>query len=92
MQAMIASDGMTQVGISENGRIVCQTEFRFMLLRHWSLLDAMVHSNFVGTKLKIWKEKGRFRLTEMLAKMGFPLKECKQPWAFMKPSLKVRFY
>jgi len=90
MQANYAQDG-TQVGVSENGRIQCQTEFRFMLLRHWSLLDAMVHSNFVGTKLQIWKEQGRFRLTEMLAKMGFPLQQCKQPWAFMNPKLKVRF-
>ena len=87
MNAVHSSDG-TQVGISSNGRIMCQTEFRFMLLRHWSLLDSMIHSNFVGTKLKVWKEQGRFRLTELLAMMGFPLEECKQPWAFMKPSLK----
>jgi len=55
MNAIHSTDG-TQVGISENGRILCQTEFRFMLLRHWSLLDAMIHSNFVGTKLQVWKE------------------------------------
>lgn len=78
----------TQIGVSENGRILCQTEFRFMLLRHTNLLDAMLYSNYVGTRLKVWKEQGRFQLSEMLAKMGFPLEECKQPWAFMNPKLK----
>lgn len=45
-------------------------ELRFMLFRHWNLYDAMYHSSYVASKLGIWKEKGRKRLTGLLAKMG----------------------
>lgn len=41
-----------------------------MLFRHWTLYDAMYHSSYVASKLGIWKEKGRQRLTGLLAKMG----------------------
>lgn len=45
-------------------------ELRFMLFRHWNLYDAMYHSSYVAGKLGIWKERGRKRLTGLLAKMG----------------------
>jgi len=45
-------------------------ELRFMLFRHWNLYDAMFHSSYVAGKLGIWKEKGRQKLTGLLAKMG----------------------
>jgi cell division control protein 45 len=45
-------------------------ELRFMLFRHWTLYDAMLHSGYVAGRLGIWKEKGRRRLQGMLAKMG----------------------
>src|SRR5882762_4831119 len=45
-------------------------ELRFMLFRHWTLYDAMYHSSYVAGKLGIWKERGRKRLTGLLAKMG----------------------
>jgi cell division control protein 45 len=48
-------------------------ELRFMLFRHWTLYDAMYHSSYVAGKLGIWKEKGRKRLTGLLAKMGYDL-------------------
>jgi cell division control protein 45 len=48
-------------------------ELRFMLFRHWNLYDAMYHSSYVASKLGIWKEKGRKRLTGLLAKMGYAL-------------------
>jgi hypothetical protein len=44
-----------------------------MLFRHWTLYDAMYHSSYVASKLGIWKERGRKRLTGLLAKMGFVL-------------------
>jgi cell division control protein 45 len=46
-------------------------ELRFMLFRHWTLYDAMYHSIYVAGKLGIWKERGRKRLTGLLAKMGY---------------------
>ena len=46
-------------------------ELRFMLFRHWTLYDAMLHSGYVAGRLGIWKEKGRKRLQGLLAKMGY---------------------
>jgi cell division control protein 45 len=42
-----------------------------MMFRHWNLYDAMYHSSYVASKLGIWKERGRKRLTGLLAKMGY---------------------
>ena len=80
----------TQIGLSENGRILSQSEYKFMLLRHTSLWDSLLHSNFVASKLQVWKSSGRQRLMELLAKMGFPLEQCRQPYAFVGPSMRRR--
>ena len=84
------SRAWTQIGLSENGRILSQNEYKFMLLRHTSLWDSLLHSNFVASKLQVWKSSGRQRLMELLAKMGFPLDQCRQPWAFVGPGMKRR--
>ena len=47
-----------------------EEEFRFMLFRHWSLYDSMYHSSYIASKLGIWKERGRKRLQNLLAKIG----------------------
>ncbi|KAI0093556.1 CDC45-like protein [Irpex rosettiformis] len=64
-------------------------EFRFMLFRHWNLYDAMFHSSYVAGRLGIWKEKGRKRLTGLLAKMGFSLIETQQSYSHMAKDLKL---
>ena len=48
-------------------------ELRFALFRHWNLYDAMYHSAYVASKLGIWKERGRKKLSGLLAKMGYVL-------------------
>jgi cell division control protein 45 len=53
-------------------------ELRFTLLRHWSLYDAMVHSSYVASKMAIWREKGRRRLTGLFAKMGYSIPNAQQ--------------
>ncbi|KDR81482.1 hypothetical protein GALMADRAFT_89457 [Galerina marginata CBS 339.88] len=63
-------------------------ELRFMLFRHWTLYDAMFHSSYVAGKLGIWKEKGRQRLTGLLAKMGFSIPQTQQPFSHMDMDLK----
>ncbi len=80
----------TQIGLSENGRILFQDEYKFMLLRHTSLWDSLLHSNFVASKLQVWKSSGKQKLMELLAKMGFPLDQCRQPWAFVGPGMRRR--
>ena len=78
----------TQVSLSDNGRILAETDYRFFLLRHSSLFDSMLYSNYVASRLQVWSSPGKQRLQEMLAKMGFALDECRQPYAFMNPQLK----
>ena len=81
----------TQIGLSENGRIVTQNdELRFFLLRHTSLWEAMRLSPHVCTKMELYKALGMKKLQEMLAKMGIPLAQCQQQYAFMNPNLKRR--
>ena len=78
----------TKVTFSHNGMIMAEKDFRFFLLRHTSLFDSMVHSDYISTKMQVWTKKGMQRLMELLATMGYPLDECKQPFAFMQPNLR----
>ncbi|KAL1746087.1 CDC45 family [Schizophyllum fasciatum] len=63
-------------------------ELRFMLFRHWTLYDAMFHSSYIASKLGIWKERGRKKLTGLLAKMGFSILQTQQPYYHMDMELK----
>ena len=54
----------------DDNAVYATEEFRFMMFRHWTLYDAMYHSSYVASKLGIWKERGRKKLTGLLAKMG----------------------
>ena len=81
----------TQLSLSENGKIITQNdEYRFFLLRHTSLWNAMLYSPYVCSKMQLWNGAGMGRWREMLAKMGLPIEQCQQPYAFMKPGLKRR--
>jgi len=57
-------------GNVEDGAIHCTEEYRFMMVRHWSLYESMYNSNYVASRLGIWREPGRQRLLALLAKMG----------------------
>ncbi|KAI8600705.1 CDC45 family [Dissophora ornata] len=72
----------------EDGSIRCTDEYRFMMVRHWSLYESMYHSNYVASRLGIWREPGRRRLFALLAKMGFSLEESNQVFAHMSIDLK----
>ncbi|KAI8803183.1 CDC45 family [Cladochytrium replicatum] len=76
--------GITTAGKAADDHTIRQgDEFRLMLLRHWNLRDSMFHSSYVASKLGIWKEKGRQRLVNMMVQMGFPHKECREPFTAM---------
>jgi cell division control protein 45 len=45
-------------------------------------------SDYISTKFQVSTVAGKHRLQEMLAKMGLPLEECHQPYAFLKPTLR----
>lgn len=61
---------------------------RFLLLRHWSLYDSMLHSPYLAARLHVWNESGVKRLHKMLAKMGVSLSQCKQTYTHMDMELK----
>ncbi|KZF25147.1 CDC45-like protein [Xylona heveae TC161] len=63
-------------------------EPRFLLIRHWSLYESMLHSPYLSAKLHIWSDAGRKRLHKLLAKMGVSLSQCKQSYTHMDMELK----
>lgn len=84
----VSSTERTKLSLRGTGRVFSQPDFKFFLLRFTSLLDAMMYSDTVSTQLQLYKPAGMNKLKELLAKMGFPLTECQQPYAFMKPALR----
>jgi hypothetical protein len=55
-------------------------DFRFPLMRHWSVYDAIVHSRYVAVRLGTWQDKGRARVDELLCRMGFSQRDAKQDY------------
>ncbi|KAI8103739.1 hypothetical protein M9435_006267 [Picochlorum sp. BPE23] len=67
-------------------RIAREDDYRFGLVREWTLWDAMMNSPYVAARLQTYSEKGRERLEFLLAKIGIPLREAKSSFQFdMKP-------
>nr|POE62927.1 cell division control protein 45 like [Quercus suber] len=63
-------------------------EPRFLLIRHWSLYDSMLHSSYLATRLHVWSDSGRKRLHKLLAKMGISLQEAGKGYIHMDMDLK----
>lgn len=61
----------------EIGTIMIEQELRLMLLRHWTLYESCKNSNYVVSKLELWKEPGQKRFHNFLAKVGVPLDQAK---------------
>jgi cell division control protein 45 len=72
----------------EDTSIRLSPEPRFLLIRHWSLYDSMLHSPYLFSRLKTWSESGLKRLHKLLAKMGVSLVQCKQSYTHMDMMLK----
>ncbi|WVQ79395.1 hypothetical protein IAT38_001492 [Cryptococcus sp. DSM 104549] len=80
--------GAARTANPDNRNIVKSEELRFVLLRHWDLYNAILHSSYVAGRLGIWREKGRDKLRGLFAKMGFAIKQSQQTWAHMDRNLK----
>lgn len=68
-----AAPGLDAAGPSSgpNDRSVrASEELRFCLYRHWTLYDSMLHSGYVASKMKLWKDRGSSNLNVMLAQIG----------------------
>lgn len=63
-------DDNISITTPDDSTVRATEELRFTLFRHWTLYDAMYHSSYVANKLGIWRERGRKKLTGLLAKMG----------------------
>ena len=72
----------------EDTAIRLSPEPRFLLIRHWSLYDSMLHSPYLFSRLKTWSETGIKRLHKLLAKMGVSLAQCRQSYTHMDMMLK----
>lgn len=72
----------------EDTSIRLSPEPKFLLIRHWSLYDSMLHSPYLFSRLRIWSENGLKRLHKLLAKMGVSLVQCKQSYTHMDMMLK----
>lgn len=78
-------------GNMSKAHISFERDFRFMLLQHWTLHDSMFYSNYVASKLGLWRDRSNSnRLQHLLARMGFKLTEANQKYANMKGELKAR--
>ena len=80
--------GMHAASELGGSKIETRAEFRFFLLEHWNLYDAMKHSNYIASKLEIWKDRTTTKLDTLLAKMGIPLEQAKQKSIHMKQTFK----
>ena len=83
------TDVIPTTGRSPNDHAIrLSPEPRFLLIRHWSLYDSMLHSPYLGSRLHIWNDTGRKRLHKLLAKMGISLSQCRQSYTHMDMDLK----
>eukprot|EP00347_Sterkiella_histriomuscorum_P008719 403344017 len=72
----------------EVGTITMEQELKLMLLRHWSFYESLFHSNYVVSKLTLWKEPGKKDLNRFLAQLGISIEEAKQSYQFMDPVIR----
>ena len=63
-------------------------EPRFLLVRHWSLYDSMLHSPYLSSRLQMWSDAGVRRLHKLLAKMGISLAQSRQNYVHMDIDIK----
>lgn len=69
--------------LNSDGIISVEPDLRFVLLRHWSVYNSMLNSDFIASRLSAWREKGKRQLELLLAKMAFPLNQCKSDYSAM---------
>ena len=55
------------------GTITMEQELKLMLLRHWTLYESLCNSNYLVSKLELWKEPGQKELRRLLATLGIAL-------------------
>ncbi len=59
-------------------------------MQHWTLQKSMFYSNYVASKLGLWRDRSNNKLQTLLARMGLSLVEADQKYANMKGELKKK--
>jgi hypothetical protein len=62
-----------------------------MLYRRWSLYESMFHTNYVATRMGIWRDRGQERLRLLFARLGIPQREMEERFGMMNETLRARF-
>ena len=57
-----------------------------MLLRHWTLYDSILHSNYMASRMKLWKEQGKRELDKFITHLGITNKEARQTFKYLTVS------
>ena len=78
--------------ISTRMRIDSVQELRLSLMRHWTVYEALQHSPYIASRLGLYQQAGREKLDIWLARMGIPLEECKQEYAYMRKQFKAPLF
>ena len=73
-------------------KIKPELELRLMLLRQWTVYDAIVHSRYMATRLGVWRQLGKQKVKNLLAKMGIPMEQCKQKYTSMDFNLRKQLF
>ena len=95
MQSMPAGAGrrLTQQLIRMKHGLKCKQarvrravdDFRFPLMRHWTVYDSIIHSRYVATRLQTWQEKGKDKVKELLVRMGLSQRDCQADYCERHP-------
>jgi hypothetical protein len=62
-----------------------------VLLRHWSILESIHHSIDLACLFKVWTNKGKKKLNEFLADLGYVHKFTNLKKQFVELTYKFKF-
>lgn len=67
-QSLLSSKGSARSGMEISIQLV--PDPRFVLFRHWSLYQSMLHTPYLAARLHVWNDSGKRKLQNFLTKMG----------------------
>lgn len=68
---------------NSDGTISYESDIRFVLMRHWTVYNSMLNSDFVASRLSSWRDKGKNQIELLFARMAIPLNQCKSDYSAM---------
>ena len=90
LRAAQAGNRALDAVVTKVGHIGDLSDYRFQLLRHWSLYSALKHSPYVASRLETWTEQGKSKLRLLLTELGIPTADAKQAFRVLGVEKKTR--